>query len=128
MRTNVEELYHLLRNLHVEIEEEVVFLLIERTDVVLVILEERTLTVCREKRIPMDMTPVGMVGDTNVLHRHRRIMIGGDGEGERTIGRGNHHAITVRLLDEALMTLYQALVVAVQLLIPLHRTKICGRE
>lgn len=128
VRTNVEELYQLLHDFHVEVEEEIVFLLIERADVVLVILEERTLAVCREEGIPMHVSPVGMVGDTDVLHRHRRVVVGGDGEGERSIRSGDNHTVAIRLLDEALMTLYQALVVAVQLLIPLHRTKIAGRK
>ena len=45
LRTDVEEFYHLLGCLHVEIEEELVFLLVEGADVVLVILEERALAV-----------------------------------------------------------------------------------
>jgi len=32
------------------------------------------------------------------------------------------------LLDKALVTLYQAFIVAVQLLIPLDGTEICGRK
>lgn len=45
LRTDVEEFYHFLCSLHVEIEEELVFLLVEGADVVLVILEEWALAV-----------------------------------------------------------------------------------
>mgnify|MGYP000724248343 CR=1 FL=1 len=53
-----EELYHLLGSLHVEIEEELVFLFKEGADVVLIILEEWTLAIGGEERIPVDMAPV----------------------------------------------------------------------
>ena len=69
-----------------------------------------------------------MVCPMYLQHRHRRVLVGGDGEGVRSIRLGDNHTVAIRLLDEALMTLYQALVVAVQLLIPLHRTKIAGRK
>ena len=41
---------------------------------------------------------------------------------------GNDHTVTIGLLDKALMALYQAFIVAVQLLIPLDGTEICGRK
>ena len=69
--TDVEEFYHLLCSLHVEIEEELVFLLVERADVVLIILEERALAIGGKERIPVDVAPVGVVGDADVLHRQR---------------------------------------------------------
>ena len=128
VRSDVEKLYHLLHDLHVEVEEELVLLLIERADVVLVILEEGALAVCREERIPMHVAPIGMIRDTDILHRHRRIVIRRDGESQRTIGGGYDHAIAISLLDETLMALYQALIVAMEFLIPLHRTEIGGRK
>ena len=127
MRTDVEQLYHLLHNFHIEIKEEFVFLLVKRADVVLIILEERTLTISREKRIPMHVAPVGMVGNANILHRQRSAVISRNGERKRTIGGRNDHTVAVSLLDKALMALYQAFLIAVQLLIPLHRTEIRGR-
>ena len=93
----------------------------------MVILEERALAVGGEERIPVDMSPVGVVGNADVFHRQRCIMIRWDGERKRTIGGGNNHTVAIGLLDKALMALYQALVVAVQLLIPLDGTEICGR-
>ena len=75
----------------------------------------------------MHVAPVGMVGNANILHRQRSAVIGRNGEGKRTIGGRNDHTVAVSLLDKALMALYQALLIAVQLLIPLHRTEIRGR-
>ena len=128
MRANVQEFYHLLRYLHVEIEEKLVFLLVERADVILVILKERAFSVSRQERIPMHVAPVGMVGDTNVLHRHRRVVVGRDGERKRTVGRENGHAVAIRLLDKTLLAFDQTFVIAIQLLIPLHRAEISGRK
>lgn len=127
LRANVQKLYHLLSNLHIEIEEEFVFLLIEGADVVLVIFKERALAVGGEERIPVDVAPVGVVGNADVFHRQRCVVVRWDGERERAIGGGNNHTVAIGLLDKALMALYQALVVAVQLLIPLDGTEICGR-
>lgn len=75
----------------------------------------------------MHVAPVGMVGNANILHRQRSVVIGRNGEGKRTIGSRNDHTVAVSLLDKALMALYQAFLIAVQLLIPLHRTEIRGR-
>ena len=75
----------------------------------------------------MHVAPVGMVGNANILHRQRSAVIGRNGERKRTIGGRDNHSVAVSLLDKALMALYQALLIAVQLLIPLHRTEIRGR-
>ncbi len=123
LRADVEKLYHLLSCLHVEIEEELVFLLVEGADVVLVILEERALAVGGKERIPVDVAPVGVVGDADVLHRQGGVVVGGDGERERAVGGGDEHAVTIGLLDKALVALYQAFIVAVQLLVPLDGPK-----
>ena len=53
-------------------------------------------------------------------------MVRGDGEGEGTVGGGDEHAVAISLLDKALVALYQALVVAVQLLVPLNGAEISG--
>ena len=74
----------------------------------------------------MDVAPVGVVGDADVLHRQGDVVIGGDGERERTVGGRDDHTVAIGLLDKALVALYQAFIVAVQLLIPLDGTEICG--
>ena len=74
----------------------------------------------------MDLAPVGVVGDADVLNRQRCVMVRGDGERERTVGGRDDHTVAIGLLDKALAALYQAFIVAVQLLIPLDGTEICG--
>ena len=128
LRTDVEKFYHLRGCLHVEIEEKLVFLLVEGADVVLVILEEWALAVGGKERIPVDVAPVGVVGDADVLHRQGDVVIGGDGERKRAVGGRDEHAVTIGLLDKALVALYQAFIVAVQLLVPLDGAEICGRK
>ena len=74
----------------------------------------------------MHVAPVGVVGDADVLHRQGDVVIGGDGERKRAVGGRDDHTVTIGLLDKALVALYQAFIVAVQLLIPLDGTEICG--
>ena len=76
----------------------------------------------------MDVAPVGVVGDADVLHRQGDVVIGGDGEREGAVGGRDDHTVAIGLLDKALVALYQAFIVAVQLLIPLDGTEICGRK
>ena len=76
----------------------------------------------------MHVAPVGVVGDADVLHRQGDIVIGGDGERKRAVGGRDEHAVTIGLLDKALVALYQAFIVAVQLLVPLDGAEICGRK
>lgn len=44
------------------------------------------------------------------------------------VGGRDEHAVTIGLLDKALVALYQAFIVAVQLLVPLDGAEICGRK
>ena len=74
----------------------------------------------------MDMAPVGVVGDADVLHRQRCVVVRWDGEREGAVGGRDDHTVAIGLLDKALVALYQAFIVAVQLLIPLDGTEICG--
>jgi hypothetical protein len=74
------------------------------------------------------VAPVGVVGDADVLHRQRDVVIGGDGEREGAVGGRDDHTVTIGLLDKALVALYQAFIVAVQLLVPLDGAEICGRK
>ena len=52
----------------VEVEEVVPRPLKEGVEVIGIILEERALAIGGEKRIPVDVAPVGVVGDADVLH------------------------------------------------------------
>ena len=53
-------------------------------------------------------------------------MVCGDGEREGAVGGWDEHAVPISLLDKVLVALYQALVVAVQLLVPLNGAEIGG--
>lgn len=76
----------------------------------------------------MHVAPIGVIGDADILHRQRDVVIGGDGEREGAVGGRDEHAVTIGLLDKALVALYQAFIVAVQLLVPLDGAEICGRK
>lgn len=76
----------------------------------------------------MHVAPVGVVGNADVLHRQGDVVIGRDGEREGAVGGRDEHAVTIGLLDKALVALYQAFIVAVQLLVPLDGAEICGRK
>ena len=74
----------------------------------------------------MDVAPVGVVGDADVLHRQRCVVVRWDGEREGAVGGRDDHTVAIGLLDKALVALYQAFIVAVQLLVPLDGAEICG--
>ena len=76
----------------------------------------------------MDVAPVGVVGDADVFHRQRCVVVRWDGEREGAVGGRDDHTVAIGLLDKALVALYQAFIVAVQLLIPLDGAEICGRK
>lgn len=126
----VKQLAELFHCFHIEVEEILPPLFEKRTKVVLVVFEERTLTIGRQEGIPMDMSPVTMVADAHIFHRtfYAVKLIYGNGKRLRTIGRGYNTAVTVGLLDEVIVPFYQAGFVAVELLIPLDRTEIGGGQ
>ena len=55
-------------------------------------------------------------------------MLYGYGEGLQTVGGGNDATVAIGLLLIGVVLFYQATVVAVKLLIPLHRTEIGGLQ
>ena len=114
----------------VEVEVEEIFpamLFKEGSYVVGIIFEERGLAIRRHESLPVEMTPVAVVGDAYVAHGtfHAVITLYRHGEGLRTIGRGNDATVAVGLLDKVVMLLYDAMV-TVELLIPLNGAEIGG--
>ena len=69
LRLNIYQLADSLTNGLVEVDEEVVALLEERTDIVSIILKERTLAVGRHERIPVNASPLVMVADAEIFHQ-----------------------------------------------------------
>ena len=64
---NIEEFTEFFGNGQVEIEKEIPPLLKERTDIILIELEERTLPIGTLQGIPMLCSPFAVVTDTHVL-------------------------------------------------------------
>ena len=100
---------------YVEVEVEEILpatLFKEGSYVVGIILEERGLAICRHESLPVEVTPVAVVGDAYVAHGtfHAVITLYRHGEGLRTIGRGNDATVAVGLLHKVVVLLYDATV------------------
>lgn len=124
-RLDVEQFAHLKRYLHVEIIEICGAALKERAYVVGVVFEERRLTVGRHEGVPVQVPPIAVVADACVATLGRGVVLGGDGQCLRSVGCCYDATVAVSLFDEAVVMLYEYTFVAVQLLIPLHRTEVC---
>lgn len=60
----------------------------------------------------MHMTPVSVVGNAYILHQHRCVVCGRDGECLQTIGSGYNHTVAIGLLDKVFVALYEACLTA----------------
>lgn len=131
VRPDIEQLAHLLRDSHIEIEEERPSLLEERMQVVGIELEERTLSIRRQQCVPVEMLPVAMVADAYIAHLAfvALVFLYGHGESLRARRSGYDAAVAIGLLQEVVVLLNEAGIEAVEFLIPLHRTEISrGKE
>ena len=68
---DVDEFAHFLSDSLVEIDQKIVFLLEEGTDVVRIIVEERTLTIGTLQRVPVYSPPLVMVANAKVFDQLR---------------------------------------------------------
>lgn len=64
----------------------------------------------------------------NVIYNELRKQGYGVDVGSVESFKRDDHTVTIGLLDKALVALYQAFIVAVQLLVPLDGAEICGRK
>lgn len=126
---HVEQLAHGVHDVEVEVEEEGVSFLEERSQVVGIKLEEGCLAVGRHQRVPVQMSPVAVVRDTNVAHGAFRAVVSFYGHGERlrTVGRGNDAAVAVGLLHKMIVLLDDARH-TMQLLVPLNGAEVGGAK
>ena len=126
---HVEQLAHGVHDVEVEVEEKGVMFLEERSQVVGIKLEEGCLAVGRHQRVPVQMSPVAMVRDTNIAHGAFRAVVSFYGHGERlrTVGRGNDTSVAVGLLHEMVVLLNDARH-TMQLLVPLNGAEVGGAE
>lgn len=85
----------------VEVGQELVLLFVEGAEVVLVVFEERGMVVGRFQSIPVQVAPVAVVGDADVLHGalQRVRLDDGHRERQRAVRRGNGAAVAVGLLQ-----------------------------
>ena len=118
-----------MHDVEVEVEEEGVLFLKKGSQVVGIKLEEGRLAVGRHQRVPVQMSPVAMVRDTNVAHGAFRAVVSFNGHGERlrTVGRGNDTSVAVGLLHKMVVLLNDARH-AMQLLVPLYGAEVGGAE
>ena len=126
---HVEQLAHGVHDVEVEVEEKGVSFLEERSQIVGIKLEEGRLAVGRHQRVPVKVSPVAMVRDTNIAHGAFRAVVSFYGHGERlrTVGRGNDAAVAVGLLHKMVVLLNDARH-AMQLLVPLNGAEVGGAE
>ena len=123
----INEFAYFLADGFVEINEELILLLEERTDVIHVIVKERTLAISRLKGIPMDSSPLVVVADAQILEQDFFFaMLYRNGQSLHTIGGCNDTAVAESLFLVRVVLLNETLVVATQLLIPLYGSEVCG--
>lgn len=127
---NIKELAHLLGYLPIEIIEIIPTTFKERTYVVLIEFEERAFAVSTLKGMPVQMTPIAVVADANVLHVALCTIEPFDGNRQylRAVGGSDDTTITISLLDEMVVPFDKADIVAIEFLIPLYRTEISGGQ
>ena len=66
-------------------------------DIVLIVLEERRLTVGALQGIPVQTSPVAVITDANVLQKLRVITFNRDGKGLDTVGGGDEATVAQSL-------------------------------
>ena len=124
---DVHQLADLLPDGLVEVDQILVLLLEEGTDVVGVVLEEGAFAVGALQGVPVDPPPLVVVADAQVaglclfggvLHRH--------GQRLRPVGGGDDSPVAVGLLLVGVALLYQCGVSPIELLVPLDGAEIGG--
>lgn len=126
---HVEQLAHGVHDVEVEVEEEGVSFLEEGSQVVGIKLEEGRLAVGRHQGVPVQVSPVAMIRDTNIAHGAFRAIVSFYGHGERlrTVGRCNDTSVAVGLLHKVVVLLKDARH-TLQLLVPLYGAEVGGAE
>ena len=74
----------------------------------------------------MHMPPVPVIGDAYILHQHFRVVVllGGDGEGKRSVRPYDDTSIPVSLFHIMVVALYQYAVGRIQLGVVLNGSKV----
>ena len=92
----------------VEIVKEVIFPVKKGIELISIIIEKRTLLICRYKSIAMYMTPIAMLGNPDILHGTLafRCFFYRYGERQRSVCRGDDTSVSVRLLHIMVIPFY----------------------
>jgi len=127
---DVDEFTDFLTDGFVEIDQKLVFLLEEGTDIIRIIFKKRTLAIGTLQRIPVHSSPLVVVADayvsdqTFITYHFSFITFYWNREGLQTVGGGDDAAVAVGLFLVRIVLLDEAMVIAVELLVPLYGTKI----
>ena len=99
-------------------------------DIVLIILKERRFPISGLQCVPMQMTPIAMIADSDVLNKWRveggewRVTFHWHRQSLDAVSGGNETTVTICLLLEALPLFNHHMFSPMQFLIPLHRAEI----
>lgn len=112
----------------VEVYQELISLLVEGAEVIFVVFKKGCMVVCRFDGVPVQVSPVAVVGDADVLHgAFQRVRLhGGDGECQFAVWCGDGAAVAVGLFHVVVVLLNEYFVVCQQLGIVLYGGQIGG--
>ncbi len=92
----------------VEISQELPFLLVEGSKVVSIIFKKRRLSVAAQQSIPMQVSPIAMIADTDIAHQSMRFgLYHWDTQCQRALWTVYHATVTEGLLAIMVVNLQQ---------------------
>jgi hypothetical protein len=123
----IYEFTALMQNFLVEIDKKIPFFLKERSEIVLIVFKERTVVITRNKSLPMEMAPVTVIADTNILHQALSVsrFLHRYSKGESSVWRVNHASVAVSLFQVMLILLNNTSTPSIEVDEILHRWQIC---
>ena len=124
MRANVDEFAHFDANGLIEVQEILPLFLEERFDIILKVVEEGRISIGTLQSVPVQMSPIAMITDTDILDKWRFPTDYRHGQCLNTLSRSDETAVPVGLLLETLPLLYFHMFGPIQFLISLYRAEI----
>ena len=102
----------------------------EATEIICVIFEERTISVCRFQCIPVYMSPVPMIGYAYIFHQYFRKLLFFSRYCERKcpIGTNDDASVSVSLLYIMVVAFYKDTVSCIKLRIVFYRSEVCRTQ
>lgn len=126
----VDETAYQTAKCFIEVCQKFVLLLVEGTEVIFVVFKEGSVIVGRFQCVPMQVTPVAVVGDAYVAQRTLQTIRFDSGyrEGQHPVGCSDVATVAIGLLYVVVILLHVDLVVGQQLSIVLDGCQIGGRK